>query len=117
MTTEDQNKLKDNLLKEKKEIQDELKDIENPLVRGEAKVDDIGESMEDSAVELSKLDRDQAMVNELETRLKDIDSTLEKISSGQYGKCDNCSNEIEEPRLKAMPVAALCISCAQKFNK
>ena len=33
-----------------------------------------------------------------------------------YGKCDNCSLRIEDGRLKVLPIANLCMSCA-KNNK
>lgn len=121
MTNEDLKKLKEDLLAEKVEIERELRVIasENPLVKGDfdVKVDNLGESMEDAAQEMGELDRNQAMVDELERRLKDIIHTIEKIDGGQYGKCDNCSSEIQPSRLKAMPVASLCISCAQKRAK
>jgi RNA polymerase-binding transcription factor DksA len=118
MTKEELKKLRDDLISEKEEIESEIRSIasENPLVKGDfdVKIDDLGESMEDAAQELSELDRNQAMVAALEKRLKDISHAIEKIDSGSYGKCENCSDKIEPSRLKAMPVASLCISCAKK---
>jgi RNA polymerase-binding transcription factor DksA len=118
MTKEEIKKLVADLMEEKTKIEAELRTIasENPLVKGdfEVRVEDQGSSVEDAGEEAAELDRNQAMVDMLERRLKEIDATLEKVESGTYGVCTDCANPIEEPRLKAMPVAALCMSCAQK---
>lgn len=118
MTKEELQKLKNNLESRLKEIDKELADIasENPLVRGDfdVKVGDLGKSEDDAGQEAVELDRNQAMVNTLEKERKDIENTITKVESGSYGKCESCSVEISPARLKAMPVASLCISCAKK---
>ncbi len=40
-----------------------------------------------------------------------IDRALEKISSGTYGSCEECDVPLDFSRLKARPVASLCIDC------
>lgn len=118
MTPEELQKLIGNLTKELREIDKELADIasENPLVRGgfDVKVHDLGPSQEDAAQEASELDRNQALVDALQRRRRDLVNTLDKIKAGIYGKCQECSVQISPARLKAMPVAALCIICAKK---
>ena len=47
----------------------------------------------------------------LENKLKDINSALEKMKKGRYGKCDKCGKEISEERLKAYPEAKNCSKC------
>lgn len=120
MTKEELQKLKNNLKKRLQEIDKELTAIasENPLVRGgfDVKVDDLGKSEDDTGQEAVELDRNQAMVNVLEKERKDIENTIEKIEDGIYGKCESCSAEINPARLKAVPVASLCISCAKKLE-
>ena len=44
--------------------------------------------------------------------LESIDSALDRIESGKYGKCVNCGQEIQEKRLEAVPWARHCIRCA-----
>lgn len=112
--------LSDNLRKRLSEIDFELTKIasENPLVKGDfdVRVDDLGKSEEDAGEEAVELDRNQAMVNMLEKERKGIEATLEKIKAGTYGKCSTCSSDIGSARLKAMPIASLCISCARKIR-
>lgn len=50
----------------------------------------------------------------LETRLKDINSALERMKKKTYGKCENCGKEIDEERLKVYPEAKLCPTCQKK---
>jgi DnaK suppressor protein len=47
----------------------------------------------------------------LEKRLKEIDSALEKIKKGTFGICEKCQKEIETERLKANPAAKVCLKC------
>jgi DnaK suppressor protein len=43
--------------------------------------------------------------------LKKIDGALEKITSGSYGLCETCGEEIGVGRLHARPVTSMCIDC------
>ncbi len=53
-------------------------------------------------------------IREREQRLlHKIDRSLEKIEMGTYGECEECGEEIGFGRLKARPVANLCIDCKE----
>ena len=43
--------------------------------------------------------------------LAKIEEALQKIERGDYGECLNCGEDIGMKRLKARPVAQLCIDC------
>ena len=43
--------------------------------------------------------------------LSKIDSALQKIEEGVYGECASCGEDIGLKRLRARPVAELCIEC------
>lgn len=43
--------------------------------------------------------------------LEQVDSALARIASGVYGICERCGADIDFARLKAVPQAALCMSC------
>jgi len=49
--------------------------------------------------------------------LAKVDKTLKKIDEGLYGICESCGAEIHPQRLKARPVATLCIRCKQEQEK
>src|SRR3989338_5974786 len=117
MTNDDQKKLYEDLSKEAEAIESQLREIasENPVTKGDfsARVEDLGDSMEDAAEEMASLDQRQAMVIQLKKRHKEVIHAMEKIKAGSYGKCENCSTPIKKERLVAMPIAALCINCAK----
>ena len=90
MTKDELVQLAENLNKELDSIDKELGVIasENPGVSGDfdVKVEDIGPSIEDVAQEAGELDRQQALVDTLERKRKDIVNIIKKIEDGTYGK-------------------------------
>ena len=46
--------------------------------------------------------------------LTQIDVALERMSTGEYGVCDECSRSIPLARLQAVPYTTLCIDCQRK---
>ena len=49
--------------------------------------------------------------------LSKIDAALKKIDAGEYGECRSCGEDIGVKRLKARPVAELCIECKSEQEK
>jgi DnaK suppressor protein len=49
--------------------------------------------------------------------LAKIQAALEKIEAGEYGACVSCGEEIGLARLRARPVAELCIDCKSEQEK
>ena len=49
--------------------------------------------------------------------LKDIDNSLDKLSKGTYGICEDCEEKISEKRLEANPVARYCITCKRQMEE
>ncbi len=58
----------------------------------------------DMALELRGRDRDRKLI-------KKIDESIAHLSSGDFGYCENCGEEIGLKRLEARPTAVLCIDC------
>lgn len=69
---------------------------------------------DESAREIGEYATRLSVEHTLETRLKNIDDALEKMKRSNYGNCENCQNEIEEKRLKAIPEAKTCFKCGEK---
>jgi len=46
-----------------------------------------------------------------------IKYALEKLGTGEFGICEECGEEISEERLRARPVAALCIECKRRQER
>ncbi len=99
------------LLQEKKKI---IEKIEK-LKKGDIYVDkDETKDMVDAAAD----EIDKAFLMRIRDRemklLNKIEEALQRIENGTYGICESCGCEIEEKRLKARPVATLCISCKEE---
>lgn len=72
------------------------------------------ESGDEADVAADAIDRTllTALGSQDANRLKLIENTFERISQGKYGFCIGCGKEIPEERLRALPYALMCISCA-----
>ena len=44
--------------------------------------------------------------------LQKIESSLERIEEGTYGKCEECGAKIPKSRLNAIPYVTHCVKCA-----
>lgn len=45
--------------------------------------------------------------------LRAIDAALQRIREGVYGECEDCGEPIPAPRLKALPLVTMCLTCKQ----
>ena len=70
-----------------------------------------GAALEKSADEVEEYSTLLPIEHSLESRLKNIDSALEKIKKGAYGRCEKCRKEIPIDRLKASPESRFCLDC------
>ncbi len=71
----------------------------------------------DIASKYNELDHDIKGMERARSRLTLIDKALEKINSGEYGYCELTGDEIGIGRLKAQPVATLCIEVQEMLEK
>lgn len=60
---------------------------------------------------------ESAIVHQQEQELREINVTLGKISSGDYGICEMCEDPIGFQRLKVKPHAIYCIDCREIVEK
>ncbi len=113
-------KLKEKLEKEKMVIEEQLKrfakkderlpedwDTLFPKWDGEAG----GAALEKAADEVEEYETLLPIEYALETRLRNINSALEKIKKDKYGICEKCQKEIPIERLKVSPEARFCLKC------
>lgn len=105
----------------KKKLEEEQKEIETQLAKvgrqnpdnpsdWEAIPGESGGSADENVVadNIEEYEENNAIVNTLETRLKDVRSGLDKIKHNVYGTCQICGKEIEPDRLEVNPAARTC---------
>lgn len=63
----------------------------------------------------ASMTHDDEMVADLLARrkrdLQKIDHALAEMDAGRYGACEDCGEEINAKRLKALPFATRCLGC------
>lgn len=68
---------------------------------------------------LSRMDAMQAQAMSKETgrrrrqKLMQIEAALRRIENDEYGRCQECGEDIAAARLKVDPTVLLCIRCAE----
>ena len=98
----DLNRRRSSLLQEVTESQEEMRTI----------IEQQETELEESA-QKDRITRVTSRLNERDQeKLREINTALERINAGVYGKCQRCGREIGIKRLRALPSATLCIECA-----
>jgi RNA polymerase-binding transcription factor len=67
---------------------------------------------EEQAIELENQEALEVIEKTETTEIRQIEVALKRISDGKYGTCAKCGGPIEPKRLKALPTAVICVSCA-----
>ena len=60
---------------------------------------------------------ESVILQQQEQELREIDVTLGKISTQDYGVCEMCEDDIGFQRLKVKPHAIYCIDCREIVEK
>lgn len=72
-----------------------------------------GGNLEEAADEVEEYGNLLPQEYNLELRLQNINSALEKIKNNKYGICEKCKKEIPIERLKISPEARFCLKCSR----
>jgi YteA family regulatory protein len=114
LTTEQLASLRLNLLKEKEELTERLNQNDHyGLERGHfhesmGELSSYDNHPADEGTELYEREKDIALNEHSEDQLKNINSALEAMEKGTYGKCEVCGQEISYERLEALPNTLYC---------
>jgi len=107
-------KLKDELIKMADSIKSNISKAEEEieLMRNQCPTDE-----GDYAVLNNDTSIDDVLIAKQLQKLKEIEVALGKMSSGEYGICEMCEEDIDIERLKVKPFAKFCISCREINEK
>jgi RNA polymerase-binding transcription factor DksA len=73
-----------------------------------------GNHMADDASEAYEQAKDMALRQNAEQLLTQVRDALTRFEQGTYGLCQQCRQEIDPARLKALPYVSLCLRCQQR---
>lgn len=100
--------IKKSLLVQKSEILNknlEFKDMQHASEKAADEADAVVQNLQDNLnIQLHERDRLSLIL---------IDKALSKFTAGTYGQCESCEEQIDIRRLKARPLASLCIACME----
>lgn len=112
--------IKADLVKEKEQILADLKEVSRSDAHEKddmsAKFPEYGDKPDENAQEIADYTTNVAAEKVLESSLRDIESSLERIEKGTYGICKYCQQPIGKKRMLARPVASACIPCKTKLQ-
>jgi len=103
MTNEKLNEYKKRLEKERALLNIEVKRTEKPIDIGT----DVTRFEEESDMS-EEVGNQLAVAGDLKNRLDDVENALERITAGEYGKCEKCGKPIEEEILDIDPESRFC---------
>ena len=106
----DVEKMRKRLVKEQKELGEQIK-VERKKVEPSLTSNP---DRTEIANEYAFRGRRMSVLDQLQEQLLDINRALERIEEGTYGICTNCGQPIQAERLEALPWAELCIDCQRK---
>jgi len=71
----------------------------------------------DAAIATEQAELRSQMLNFESRELAQVESALDRIRHGRYGRCETCDRAIAPVRLKALPYATECIACARRDER
>lgn len=110
-----QEKLKKVLVDKKRKMWNELREeIFNKLGKEYHKQFDSPQDLEEqSLIDLIE-DTGIAVADMRREELTKMDEAITKLEDGTYGVCESCESEIDENRLKVVPLTTCCVKCQSK---
>ena len=92
------------------------------LNRADCSLDGVGQSNDnlsdvlDRAIKNAERDFSHHLCSREKLLIRKIERSLQDIENGDYGRCQNCDEDISVKRLKARPTAQYCIKCKTQLE-
>lgn len=114
-------KIEEQLKQEKVRLEKELAKFttKNPHVSGDfdATFPEYGDKEDENAQEVAQYTTNKPLEIALESELRDVGKSLERLKKGDYGVCKYCKKPIDEKRLLARPTSGACVSCKKTLTQ
>jgi DnaK suppressor protein len=102
--------LKGMLEDRRREIHEKLRSLREAIPA--AATHDVRDAEEQSVDEFVQ-EVDLALMQMKTDTLRKIDQAIQRLEQGNYGRCEECDQEITAARLRALPFAVLCRDCQE----
>jgi DnaK suppressor protein len=71
----------------------------------------------DIGTEVFEHEKNQSLLEQVESELGEIDYAFQRLDAGDYGSCQACHKRIPAERLDAMPAARFCVEDQAKSER
>lgn len=68
----------------------------------------------DDATDTLEVEQDLALERHLRSMLIEVESALQRMAEGRYGRCEGCGQAIDPERLEALPYTRYCLACSRR---
>ena len=102
--------------KDRQQLTEQLENIRASRTAQERREGSPFGKREEEASETAELENLIAQEKRVLDQLVDIELAIKKLDEGTYGFCQKCGEKLESARLEAMPIAKICMKCAQIKN-
>jgi len=68
----------------------------------------------DVGTEVFMKEQDQGFQINIDNKLNEVESSIQMIDEGNYGRCIDCNKKIKEERLRLIPYIKTCLECTKK---
>jgi DnaK suppressor protein len=104
-------RLRTELLRRRQALLHQVDHIEDDLRRLD---EDVSPELEQEAQEENIARVLAGLDDRGKAELEAIDQALQRMESGDYGRCEDCGELIPVDRLEALPTATTCVQCSEK---
>ena len=101
---------REKLQRQKDELSERISKIKADVASG------LDADSEEQAAQLENMEVLNALVDEGQQELEQINSALQRAEDGSYGLCASCGEPINPERLEARPYSLECINCASSHD-
>jgi DnaK suppressor protein len=109
-------KLRQHLEQERTRLQSHIADLED-MLRLEDREIGSGEDDADIAARAISYNGLLTLLESEQETLTEVESALQAMDDGAYGRCAICGREIELARLEARPYTRRCITCQERESR
>jgi len=76
-----------------------------------------GQHTGDLGTEVFEHEKNVSILEQIEDQLSEVEAALQRLESGQYGRCQACGKPIEPARLEERPFARFCLEDQQRVER
>ncbi len=112
--------IRDRLEHRRDELRRELAERKQNLIAAtasEAEEGTLSTHQADEATDLMVAETSLGDIHTLEAELAELDTALERINQGTYGRCVKCGQPIDQARLATLPTASRCLACEARYEQ